>query len=710
MKPHSVSRFAIFSVAFLTFIGLTIVVAGEPGPHRRHVGLVEDWSHRHLVFSNPGTYDQVKNDPAAYSKWIRIMYDDRYIMQQMKRDAAANGSGASEADPTAAALANRTKDSKQNAFHRDWGMSLLAGGTVGDEMFPAKFTFDVNATPSCTNDYVAFNTSLIGSSTKPSIIVFDELYSTQGSTGGFCNQNGPSVKWAYNTNLSGDTTGAVVTSPVLSLDGTKVAYVETRTNAYGGAILHLLKWKPGTTATVEGTLTNPATPDTTLTAGTAWSTCPAANSCVANITFNGAQPDSNSSPYYNYNDDTLYVGDNNGVLHKFTGVLNGTPAEVVTCSSPPCTTAWPLTVHSGSVLSSPILDLASGNIFVGDASNRLSYVMEVGSTTGACAGSGNNPPCLGTTTQALGGAIVDSPLVDSSAQTVFAFEGTDTTDSGRVFQFNTALTTASKKIASIGYYAGSSYHASHVHVGAFDDAYFASGTATGHLFVCGKDQSTSRYDSPAIHRITITNGAMNTSTDGYYTLVSASGEECSPVTEFYNTTTATDWIFFSVGNFSSTPSSCSSDGAGCLLSLNLTALGTSWPPSAVTAGVPTPAGPVNGTTSTNESSTSGIVVDNVGPDTWQANTNYSVGNFIIDSNGNAQQCTTAGKSGATQPANWGTTTGATTTDNKVTWTYEGLSQAASLYFSYTSNSTSSASCNGTNGVGCAVKLTQSGLQ
>jgi len=37
--------------------------------------------------------------------------------------------------------------------------------------------------------------------------------------------------------------GAVVTSPVLSGDGTKTAYVET--SAGNHAILRLLKWKPG---------------------------------------------------------------------------------------------------------------------------------------------------------------------------------------------------------------------------------------------------------------------------------------------------------------------------------------------------------------------------------------------------------------------------------------------------------------------------------
>jgi hypothetical protein len=37
-------------------------------------------------------------------------------------------------------------------------------------------------------------------------------------------------------------------------------------------------------------------------------------------------------------------------------------------------------------------------------------------------------------------------------------------------------------------------------------------------------------------------------------------------------------------------------------------------------------------------------------------------------------------------------------------------QASSLYFTYLSNSAIGAACNGVSGIGCAVKLTQSGLQ
>src|SRR5204862_7738115 len=47
-------------------------------------------------------------------------------------------------------------------FHPDWGVSLSAGGTVGREMFPAKFNFDVNAAPDCDKDFVVYNTGLPG--------------------------------------------------------------------------------------------------------------------------------------------------------------------------------------------------------------------------------------------------------------------------------------------------------------------------------------------------------------------------------------------------------------------------------------------------------------------------------------------------------------------------------------------------------------------
>ena len=452
---------------------------------------------------------------------------------------------------------------------------MLSGGTSGVGVFPAAFSFDINATPSCASDFVVYNTSQTGTAARATIIAFNQLYSTQGSAGGACNHNGPAVMWSYNTG-----TGSIVTSVVLSLDGSKVAFVET---AAGGATLRILKWKSG-----EGTAINlPASPTTTLTPGQNWTSCPAANSCMASIAFNNAAPDIGSSPFCDYNMDTIYVGDNNSALHKFTGVFSGTPTEVTTGG-------WPITVNGTHNLTSPVFDSITKNIFLGDDQGRLSYIREVGSTSGACAS--GSTPCLGTPNIALGGAIVDGPIVDTTTGRVFFFDGTDTTNHGSVVQTDTALGNA--RTADIG----GNTAGSDIHSGAFDNAYLSGSYSAGHLIVCGKDPSAN--NTPALHRIGFAaSGLMNTTSDGSLTLATANGVECSPITEIFNGTT--DRIFFSVQNDANqTTAGCLSGAQGCVMSLDLV---SSWPPAAVTHGVSARGG------------TSGIIVDNIGTGAQQAN-------------------------------------------------------------------------------------------
>jgi len=57
---------------------------------------------------------------------------------------------------------------------------------------------------------------------------------------------------------------------------------------------------------------------------------------------------------------------------------------------------------------------------------------------------------------------------------------------------------------------------------------------------------------------------------------------------------------------------------------------------------------------------------------WAANTAYTAGQTITDPNSNIQQVTTAGTSGATQPASWSTVYGGTTKDGSAIWTNIGL--------------------------------------
>src|SRR6266436_817906 len=212
------------------------------GPTGNPSHLPFDWSHRHLVFSRPNSFWkawELQKEPRYLYQWGRQNgWALRSANSHLWRRERDRGGDRDEDGDGGSAPVN-------NSARQDWAMSLGANSTVGAGQFPAKFSFDINAVPSCTADYVAFTTSLAGSATVPSIVGFDNLYSTQPAAGGFCNNAGPSVKWAYNTNPAGDTTGTTLTSPVLSFDGTKIAFVESRTNVNGGSILHILKWKPG---------------------------------------------------------------------------------------------------------------------------------------------------------------------------------------------------------------------------------------------------------------------------------------------------------------------------------------------------------------------------------------------------------------------------------------------------------------------------------
>ena len=102
-------------------------------------------------------------------------------------------------------------------------------------MYPAKYTFSVNQNPNCTSDYVVFSTGAKGTNSggnpTPSIAAFNELYASQagGLPAGFCSTTGPSVAWAYlNVTCATSTTTSndpIISSPVISSDGTKVAWV-----------------------------------------------------------------------------------------------------------------------------------------------------------------------------------------------------------------------------------------------------------------------------------------------------------------------------------------------------------------------------------------------------------------------------------------------------------------------------------------------------
>jgi hypothetical protein len=635
MKPttSSTGKWTL-GVLVAALVVLAVVQDARAQSSGERIPIVSDWSDRHVVFSRPDSFE---------TAW-RLRTEPRFWLQALRRNARNVGRlDESEDQRNDLNEFERGRKKSRKAFRRDWGQSLGTNGSTGVPLSgvtwypvgPAKYTFNINAAPDCSNDYVIFPTNLDGATAgQASVIAYRNLYAGAGSP--FCAVANPTVYWSYNTNfdhVGTATNGTVQTSPVISLDGTKVAFVETRSATNGGAILHLLKWHA-----LDGGAINTAAAPTTATNWTADGLaghCPVAGACMISIVLNGAQADSGSSPFYDYARDAMYVGDDNGVLHKIInafGVAGATPSELTTGN-------WPIIVDTGRILTSPTFDSVSGNIFTGDSGGRLSYIRETFSTTGTC-GSGS-PPCLGSTNiNPAVHVIADAPIVDSNTEKVFVFFGNNGTNAA-VIQSDVTLSTSVS--ANLG--TGTGHH---LHSGAFDNTYVTGNGSVGSLYMCG----SSATSVPTIQRIGFTNsgrippspftnpvGTMNAAVDVATLTVATTSAECAPVTEFYNANApaaSSDQIFFGVQRLGS---GANCGGAGCVMSVNVT--GT---PATLT--VANSIAEINGP--------SGIIVDNA------ANTT-------------------------------------------------SFPQASSLYFSNQGNSTAGVPCGATVGVGCAVKVTQAGL-
>lgn len=428
------------------------------------------------------------------------------------------------------------------------GAGSLSGGAtamVQPNMYPA--TYVASLTGASCSDFAVYPTGQAGSSTAANIIAYSNLY-----TGG-CSGTVPSVNWAYNTGAY-----AVTTSPIISLDGTQIAFIESNGTT---ASLVLIKWaaETGESATTPLTLTNSGS-------ASAYHSCTptAIAPCMFTIPFANGQNDTLSAPFYDFSstDDFLYVGDDGGNLHKFSGVFAGNPGE----SGNP----W-VSNLSTNKLSSPVYDSNSAHIFVGDMGGTLHSVTATGSPHG---------------TAALGDAIADGPMVDGSAGSLYAFVTTSTNPlvfdgDNVVFQFSTGFTAyGTPGVVAVG--TGGAGLGYYLYAGDFDNVYYESSSPTsGSLYVVGNTGATT---GGILYRIPISGGGMTGSTAGP-TVTGAVHPWPSPATEFCNngtsacavttggscgagktcTTSGTDYLFFSVyhsGVGTCTPSS----GNGCILS------------------------------------------------------------------------------------------------------------------------------------------------
>src|SRR5271165_2798572 len=662
-------------------------------------GLPTDWSHRHVIFSQPANAEQagrVAHDPRYWQQWVR--QNVVRVLQDENQDSMRPS-------------LHRVADQKTQA---DWSEDLGSGANMGPGNFPAKYTFQLtNAT--CSNapapDYVVFSTGLTGSAGQPSVVGFDNLYSGCISFGAV-----PTVYWAYNTG------GQILTSPVISTDGKQVAFVQTNV-AHEGTLV-LLKWAAGS-----GTLSSPVT--LTPVTNSAYRNCTAP--CMTTILLKDKSSvdtdDLTSSVFPDYSHDTIWVGGALGWLHKITGAFQGTPAEATTGG-------FPVQVGTGNSLSSPAYDPGSGFVFVGDYGGFFYRVSSTGTVTASAQVD-------------HGTGLVSAPIVDTTSGKVYVFSSNDNSTScsggpcAAVYQFPTNFSGgAAGSEVTVG---ASALSPNPLYEGTFDANYLASINATGNLYVCGNTGGP-----PVIYQIPVAAGVMKTPVAG--PVISNTTTGCSPVTDVANPNAAggaTEW-FFAGTQTQGLGNSCANGGCAMNFKNQQWKASTSYVigqqvldshfqvQTVHIAGTTGATAPTWNTTLGLLTNDGAVKWVDQGPHSaghaqWAATHAYAVNAEIIDSNNNIELVITAGTSRAgTHPA-WNANVYGTTTDGTVHWRNMGavatasiaaaggtsgiiidntassgtMAGASQVYFTTQSNQVCATS-GGTGG--CAVQASQSALQ
>jgi hypothetical protein len=477
-----------------------------------HLGYPQDWSSRHLLM--PGMRaDEVL---AAGDREPRHVYN--MVMRQVAMEH----------------LRHRVPPRKRHPIKIDWAVSL-ENGFVPQNQFPAKYRFDVTA-QNCDTDYVVFGLT-VNSGTQANLVGINNLYTEAAPS---CNSGSPWVAFAYNTVTQ--TGGQITTSPELSIDGTRVAFVESTAGASYFHVLVLPNPIP-TPPAQSGTVLSPLTPTSCAT--------PTTVGCMTTLTIETAATNSNSSPWIDYSADTAYVGADNGLLYKITPVFGGGQPVLVNDPS-----NWPVTVSTNAtskVLTAPVVDNTASLIFLGDGAG---YLYSVKMTSPAKTFVARQT--IGWVTHGAGTGVVDPPIAvtdpaNSATDQVFAFTGCSNVNGigGAITQlaanFVTGVPSATNTV-DLGSASGTgNCTTKNVRSGTFDNAFWVSGSTSGHMIACGFVQSGGVPSNPRMYFFPFNASHVITSTGlSSFVINATKGDECSPLTEFYDGTT--DRLFFGVGS------------------------------------------------------------------------------------------------------------------------------------------------------------------
>jgi len=446
-----------------------------------------------------------------------------------------------------------------NTHYNNAGDSfILTAAPGGGQTFPAKYVFDVTASPSCTNDYVVIGVPANpASGGQANLVGFNNLYSGTSTPTPYCGMSGPTVMFAY---ASGS--GQVPASVVLSLNGSQIAYVENRTDS---SYFHVL--------TLGTTGTNGTSPTAAVAPGSAGGNNAVDQSVLLSPDGGTTNQGSTNAAYvvYTHDDanDVAYVttyssaGSGSGYLYKISNVFSGSATP---------TLVWSVAIDA--VPSTPVYDSVSNNVFFTDSSGRIDYVTDTGPSPSVVYGA----------VVASGNTAENAVVVDSIGQMVYATFNSNGTNA-LIVQAPTSM--ASSVSVPVG-------TASTIYAGPyapdFNHAWY-SGTGTPLLYIAGTGSGT----LPTLYSVGFNgSGVMNSSADASTAALATGTADSSPVTEFYNATLAKDYLFVGVTN--NCIATAGGGNAGCVMSLD------------ISSGFPTVGGSSTALAATG--GTSGIIVDN----------------------------------------------------------------------------------------------------
>jgi hypothetical protein len=410
----------------------------------------------------------------------------------------------------------------------DWSVPL-GNGTVAAYQSPAQYISNLYALPDCVRDYVVFALNVSGKTNgQANLLGLNKLYS--GSRGNSPCGTVPHVNWAYNGSTAD---GEVLTSPVISLDGSKIAYVES---AKTSSIFHVLTWKAG-----EGTsATAAAVP---VPAGN----CSTDSSCLASVKYSEAATATRASPYIDYSRDKAFMAGDDGTIYRiscaFTCPLNTNPTIDWSFRLPVAGTGGSIAQPTGVIYNDK-----SDYLIVTDSLGEL-WTINAGRSTPSVAfgplmiGGGGcnttNPPGRTGTPNPCSangnsyGVASNSVILDDRTGMIYAFSGNDGTPgaSAVVVQAPQTLTSQVRVHVGLGSVGNVSANVD-LHRGDFDNKYWSSTPSSGHLILCGTSMNDT---SPWQYWIGFAAyPVMNSvATQGIQQNVTA-GIPCTDYTESYN--------------------------------------------------------------------------------------------------------------------------------------------------------------------------------